>query len=468
MNIHLSNNLFLKFWVLSTFFWITATTHAQKAHQPVPLSVNFQTMSLEDCILYAVQHNPNVQKARLGEVANSYQIKEIKASGLPQITGQAQAVDNFALPQQLLPGDFFGQPGTTIPVKFGVRYNFSSTLQANQLLYSQTYFTGLKAAQASQGLVALNTFKTIEDLVYNVAQIYLQIQQLEQQQTILQANLNRLNRLLEIAEIQFEEGLIKKIDVNQLQVNQTNLRTERTNLSLNVSQLYRVLKLYMNYPEENILELTEVVGDDSSYELVPQLILNANTNLRLLDKQLTLSELEIKSIRAGYLPSLSAFAQFSWQGQTDALFSEETPLNDFSTGSWGLSLNIPIFDGFQKRAQVQQAQIRRTQLMQDRTYLTQVTQMEFANANEGLLQNRRVLEAQKANMTLAEELFNVSQLSYQEGVAPLTELLNAETSLKEAQTQYLTALYQLKLSELDHLKTSGQLAGLIEKSQVLD
>jgi len=432
----------------------------------VDLEVSPQSMTLENCIQYAVEHNPNVRKAQMDETINAYQIKEIKASGLPQISGQAQGMDNFSLPQQLLPGEVFGQPGTTIPVKFGVRYNLSATASVNQLLYNQAYFAGLKAAQASQSLVELNTFKTIEDLVYNVAQVYMQVQQLEQQGTILEANLERLDQLLAIARIQFEEGLIKKIDVDQLSVNRTNLVTEQTNLQLNISQLYRVLKLYMNFPQDEDLDLISFIEEETPVELAQELNLRANTNLRLLEKQLSLNELELKSTRAGYLPTLSAFGQYGWQGQTDGLFDSEQELQGFSSGSWGLSLNIPIFDGGQRSAQMQSIRVRRAQLEQDKSYLTQATKMEFANANEGLLQNRRVLEAQEANMVLAGELYDVSQLSYKEGVAPLTELLNAETSLKEAQTQYLTALFQLKLSELDHLKTSGQLASLIEASQI--
>lgn len=88
--------------------------------------------------------------------------------------------------------------------------------------------------------------------------------------------------------------------------------------------------------------------------------------------------------------------------------------------------------------------------------------MEFHNATEQLRQSRSLISQQEKNMQLAEELYSITKLSYQEGVAPLTELLNAETSLKEAQTQYLTATLQQKLAELGHLKTSGELARLIE------
>jgi len=425
-----------------------------------------EPMTLLECVTRAVEKNPSLQSARMEEQANEYQIKEIKAQGLPQVSASGRYTFNYALPEQLLPGEVFGQPGTTVPVKFGVANNITGGVELQQLLFSKSYFTGLKAAEASQSMVRLQTFKTTEDLVYSVAQTYLQLQISQRQREILNANLDRINQLIDMAKIQFEEGLIKKVDVDQLLVNRTNLRMERQNLEIGITQQLNLLKFYMGMnPDEEVL-IAEDVQEGNLFEFSEELILAQNTNLQLLDKQLQLSELEIENIEAGYYPNLAAFAQYGWQGQTDKLFSSENQydINGTTTGALGLSLNIPIFDGFRKRNQLQQARISQDQLLLNRMYTTNSIRMEFANANENLRQNKTLLDTQKENMQLAEELFEVAQLSYQEGVAPLTELLNAETSLKEAQTQYLTALLQLNLAEIDYMKSSGQMAKFIQEN----
>jgi len=411
-------------------------------------------MTLEECMLYAIQNNPNLQSVRLDELMNQTKISEIKSATLPQISGSGQYQDNFSLAEQLLPGEIFGQPGTTLPVKFGVRHTMNVGLNVQQNIFNKSIKSGLKAAEASQAVTQLNTFKTMEDLIYQMAQIYLQLQLTEKQKGLLNANLERVNNLIEIAQIQFEEGIIKKIDVDQLKVNRTNLSSELQNLNIGVAQQKNYLKFYMGMPQKEDIQLAEFVIEESEYVLVDQLILEQNTNLNLLAKQFELTNYELENIKAGYYPTLSAFMNYGWNGQTDKLFSngEGNELASNTTGIWGLTLNVPIFDGFKKRKQQEQVLISQNQLRLQRQALVNQTELEFANAYQTLSMNRVLLNTQKENMALAEELYNVTKLSYREGVAPLTELLNAETSLKEAQSQYITALLQIKLGELDHLK----------------
>ncbi len=451
---------FLLTLVMAVAIWMPAAM-AQYAAGENALNIG---MTLEDCVFYALQNNPDLQSVKLDEVAGDYLVKEVRASGLPQVSASGRYTDNFSLPTQLLPGEIIGQPGTLVPVKFGVRHGLTAGVEVNQLLFSKSYFTGLKAAEASKGLYQMNTLKTKEDLVYNIAQIYLQLQITDKQKEILTANLDRVRQLIGITQAQFEEGLIKKVDVDQLKVNRTNLSTEIQNLEIGYTQQLSLLKFYMGMPVQEEIEIAGLQEDAPEYLLAQSLSLQNNTTLRLLQKQQELTGLELQNVKDGYFPTLSAFASYNWQGQTNELFSKESQMNTFGAGMWGLSLNVPIFDGFQKKFKAQQIQVSQLQLNLNVRNATNLTQMEFHNASEQLRQSKTLISQQEENMQLAEELYGITKLSYQEGVAPLTELLNAETSLKEAQTQYLTATLQKKLAELDHLKTSGELVRLIEES----
>jgi len=194
---------------------------------------------------------------------------------------------------------------------------YHGNVELSQLLFSKSYFTGLKASKASQSLAALNTFKTTEDLVYSIAQVYLQLQITKKQTEILNANLDRLKQLITIAEIQFQEGLIKKIDVDQLKVNRTNLSTELQQVQIGISQQLNLLKYYMGMPLDAEIHISDEIVETGKYPLAGNLILSENTNLKLLTKQFELSDLQMENIQAGYYPTLSAFLQFGWQGQTD-------------------------------------------------------------------------------------------------------------------------------------------------------
>ena len=206
----LMQRILLMFCVLPL---LAGTLVAQAAlSSPPPME---KIMTFEDCIAYALQYNPNLQGVKLDELAGDYLIKEVRATGLPQVNASGSYTDNFALPTQLLPGEILGQPGTTVPVTFGVRHNMAAGVELNQLLFSKSYFTGLKAAEASKGLYQLNTLQTKEELVYSIAQVYLQLQINKRQQEILNANLQRVEKLVEITQAQFDEGLVKKVDVDR-------------------------------------------------------------------------------------------------------------------------------------------------------------------------------------------------------------------------------------------------------------
>ncbi len=467
------NNLLHKSLFYSLLLFISFSSIQNAFSQDTNSSTNVvsdKPMTLEECIKFAVENNPNLRSVKLSENAVEAQIKEVKTQGMPQITGTGTYNYNFALAEQLLPGEIVGQPaGTTIPVKFGVANTINGNVELQQLLFSKSYFTGIKAAKTSQELTKLNTFKTTEDLVYNVAQIYMQLQITEKQKGLLKANMDRIDQLIKIAEIQFEEGLIKKINVTQLKVNRINLLSEVQNLEIGKIQQLNLLKMYMGVSPKTELKIEaekEIADQVDDFLLVEELSINQNSNLRLINKQMEIKALELENVQAGYFPSLSGFVRYGWQGQTDQLFSsnEKYNIQGSNIGIVGLNLTVPIFDSFRKKHQAEQVRVAQNQLNFDRQNLVNSIEMEFDNATQTLKQNRTLIETQKQNMELAEELYEVTRLSYQEGVAPLTELLDAENSLKESQTQYLTSLLQLNLAELDYIKSSGQLAELIRSA----
>lgn len=448
---------------LKVFYCLLLAGFLTEAYSQSAINLD-HPLTLQECIMYAVEHNQSIKSAKLDELNNRYLVKEVKSAALPQISGAGQYLYNYALAEQILPGEIFGgAPGSLIPVKFGVKNNLSGNVEVRQTIFNKSIGSGLRAASASQSLLELNTLNNTEELVYSMIQLYLQIQLSTEQQELLDANLERINQLIEISEIQLEEGLIKKLDVDQLVVNKTNLLSEVQILNIGKEQQLNLFKLYMGVDHTASLELAPYTLSDESYPLVGQLIIAENTTLQQLQKQVELTTYETENIKAGYYPTISAFAQLGWQGQSDRLFSsrEEFKIQGSRVGVVGLNVAVPIFDGFKKKNQQHQIRIKQEKYLLDKDYLTSSIRMDFENAKNGLRENRTVVETQKENMKLAESLYNVTKLSYQEGVAPLTELLNAESSLKESQTQYLTALLRLKLAEADHLKASGQLTQLI-------
>ncbi len=447
----------MKMKLLYLFFALLTISVAVQAQQTDTLH-----LSLVEAVNMAVTQNPQLKSTQLNEDINEFKIKEVKSSALPQVTGNGTLTDNFSRASQLLPGEIFGgAAGTSIPVKFGTRYVMGATANLTQKLFDPSLRLGIRAAKESQGLYELQTFKSKEDLIYNVINVYMQLQMVQQQMELVTGNIARMDKLLDITKAQFKEGIIKKVDVDQLRVNYTNLTTELSNNNNSYQQLLNSLKTFMNVDVDQPIAINEIGA--VPIPVTQQLYLEANTDLQLLDYQLKLQQTNTDNIRAGYLPSLSLNANYGWQGQTDKLFKSGATTG-FTSGLYSIQLSIPIFDGFAKRNKITQSNIAYRQLQLNKEYTTRNIKSQFTTARNNLTQNQRVLRAQQENMKVAEELYNVNKLSYTEGIAPLSDLINAENGLKQAQTQYLTAMLQMNIAELDMMQSSGQLSQVIKNS----
>ncbi|MGB4958126.1 MAG: TolC family protein, partial [Saprospiraceae bacterium] len=352
-----------------------------------------------------------------------------------------------------------------IPVKFGVQHSLNTGIEINQKLFDKGYLENVKKLTATRETYKLQSFASMEDLVYKVAQIYIQYQITDKQKEILTANYNRTEQLINIAIAQLENGIIKKLDVDQIKVNRTNLVSELANIEMATDQQLNQLRYFMNLDMDQPLVLNEKLDNLKRYPISDQLLLSENINYQLLQKQQEITARDEQVIKAGYFPTLSAFFQYNYTGQADKLSFSSDVYSDFKAGLWGLNMSVPIFDGFQKKKSLQVNKLEQQQLEFNMQVLKASTQMEFKNAQNKINVNDKLIVAQEENMQLAQEVYDITKLSYQEGVAPLTELLNAETGLKEAQSQYLSALLNFKLAELDHIKFSGVLAKRIISNQ---
>ncbi|WP_452223812.1 TolC family protein [Lacinutrix chionoecetis] len=424
-------------------------------------TITFNT--LEETINYAIENNNNLESAKIDQEIIQAQIAEVKGRALPQVNGNAGFTDNFSLQEQQLPGEIFGgEPGTTIGVAFGNRYQYSAGVNVQQQLLNFQLFSSIKSTAALAELRTLQTLTTTQDLIVNIIQTYVQIQVFEKQVELLQQNFDRTDNLVEISEFKLEEGIIKKLDLNQLVVNRSNLRTQIEDAQFGRNQQMRLFKVLLQIPISTKVILVEKLEDRTPYPLDAKLLLDANIEYQQLDKSLELSIIDQKLVKAEYLPNLSANFGYNYLGQSNefAEFNTDVYQGQWS-GTWGLSASIPIFDGFQRRNRLKQKEFATEQLELDKETLKLNIEKDFGDAKEQLLLSNSQIESQKSNMDLAQENYNGIKTSYNEGVANLTELLDSEFALRQAQSNYLNALLQSKVAEVTLLKSSGKLSQLI-------
>lgn len=443
------------FKILFCLILLTAVAISSQAQD------NAKPLTLQESVQYAMQNSPQIRIAQLSVEKNDQLVKEILSTGLPQVNLSGNYTYNLKIATSLVPAEFFGgSAGEFAKVQFGTKMNTTFTGEVSQLLFSRTFFVGLKAAKESRKLYELQTDQTKDEVAYTVAQLYYSIQVTQKQRNTLQANLNQVRRLLDLTQKQFTNGLAKKIDVDQLQVNRINVENQIKNLDLEVEQLKQSLKFNMAMPLDQPITLTDTISESSF--TVPDIQMftadfTQKKDLAILDVQAQLNQLNADQYRYGYWPSLSAFGNYNYQGQGNK-FGD---LTWFDFGAIGVNLNIPIFDGFKKRSQIQQAQIDQLQLNETRRLTTQSINLAYNQAMQELQTNINNLQALLENRRISEEVYRVSQSRFTEGIAPITEVLTAENSMREAQTNYLSALLQVKLAEIAIQNSKGTLLNSI-------
>lgn len=413
-------------------------------------------MSLKQVIDYGLQGNTDIKKQNLELLKTQFNIKEYRSDGLPQVSGAMGYTNNLLLAKQLLPGEILGQPGVLIPVAFGVKNVLNGSVQVSQQVFDFQYWSGLAAAKKSVELSQINEINTKQEVIYSIASAYYQALISGKQIKIVQANLDRVNTGLNIAQVQFDNKIIRKIDLDQYKVNQTNLLTDLGNAELVYQQQIDLLKIYMGYPLDAALQISDSAIEDAVF--ITENTTTDNPILKLFKVQEELKNIEIKNIKASYYPKISLSANYGINSQ----FNKVKEINTFSDAAIGLNISIPIFDGLRKLNQVRQRQIEVKSIQLDKQLAERHLAMQYNNATKNYAQNKRSYDAQKANLELAEEVYNTMNNNYKQGISNLTELNNTEVSLKEAQTKYLTALLQIKLTELDILKANGKMETLLK------
>jgi outer membrane protein len=451
-------------WLISIVLMLM--TMLLGVNAPAQTTTELTPLTLEQVLTHTMQNNRSLISSDYEERIAKEKTKEIRAGGLPQLNASGKFQDYLKIPTSLLPAEIVGgEPGTFVPVQFGTKYNVTAGVDASQLLFSQSYLIGLKAAKTSQEYYALNTRKVKEEVVYNVSLTFYNAQISRKQIDIVKANLDKLNKQIEISDLQYQNGIIKKLDVDRLKVNRTNLETDIQNLETAHQQQLNMLKYYMNVPVNQVVSIDTTI-DESKGNLIALSkdvnLFQNRTEFQLLNKQKELYNLELKNTQAGYYPSLSAFGSFS----TNAMRQEFNFLQSgkpwFQTNIIGLQLNVPIFDGLAKRAKAQQSRLNMMKNENETQMLKQSIEVELTNANAKLINSRKAFSAQKENRQLAEQIYTETQLQYKEGLASMTDLLNAETSMREAQNNYIRALIETLIAGLELQKSDGSLLKFTE------
>ena len=420
---------------------------------------NDKTFTLQQSIEYAYKNSPNYLNAENDVLMAKYKRKEVLGMAMPQINSSVDFKDFIEIPTSLLPGQIFGAPaGTFIPVRFGTKYQASAGASGSLLVFSADYLIALKGTKELLSLMNINVLRGKTEIISQVSKAYYSVLVNKERINLLDANIVKLNKLLNDTKAFNKQGFVEQIDVDRLEVSYNNLTTEKQKIERLISLSVNLLKFQMGYVgAENIVLTDSLVLTDNSEISTSKIDPTKRSEYQLLEVQQKLNKLNVKRLQFGYLPTLVAYGSFNYSGQRNEFDFFDKKKDWFPTALVGGTLSLSLFDGLQRHYKIQQAKLDFKK--GENTIKNLILGIELEGAAAVVNYNNAIssLQIQKRNMDLAKNIYTVSQKKYEQGVGSNLEIINAQQSLRESETNYFNAVYDLLVYKIDYQKATGTL-----------
>lgn len=403
--------------------------------------------TLEQCIQYALAHQPAVEQALLDERITEYEIKSRLADWYPQIGGTYSLQHTFQRQTS-----FFN--GAAVPI--GVTNTSTGQLYLDQAIFNRDVLL----AKRTRGDVRLQTNQeTVArkiDVTAEVSKAFYDILTTQQQIQVANENIARLQKSLSDAYYRYQAGVTDKTDYKRAQIALNNTTAgKQANEAALVAKVEN-LKNSMGYPVDRSLAVVYdslQLENDVAFDTLQRLDFSKRIEYQQLQTQKRLQESNVLYQRNAFLPTVSANAVYNLNylnNNFGKLYSTNYP-NSFV----GLTAGIPIFQGGKRNANIKAAQLLVSRVDLDIINLENAINSQYATALSNYKGSLANYLASKANVALAQEVYDVIQLQYRAGIKTYLEVISSETDLRTAQINYFNALYQVLASKVDAQRALG-------------
>lgn len=412
------------------FFFAVAIANAQE---------KTLQLSLAEAIDYAIKNSYNTRATQNDIEAAKRKVWETTTIGLPQLDGK---IDYTNAIERQFPGVDFDQDGV---IDFNARHSATAGLTLRQLLFDGTYIVGLQASKTFLKISEQANEKTEMLTKEAVINAYGNVLVTESTIEILQGNIKILEKNYNDAKKIFENGLNEEEDVEQLEITLSSLKNQLNSIIRMKDIAYDVLNLALGAPVETEVKLTDTLNSLTQQNISLNLVstefdVTNHIDFKIAENDKETKRLMVKLEKSKALPSLSAFLNYNYIANSEEFTFFDSDQQWINTSLLGVSLNVPIFSSFGRKAKTDQAQI----------------ELETADLRLEETKNRLDLEVEKAkneyqlsvetynvnkrNVSLAERIEKKQRVKFFEGISTSFDLLQAQNQLYTQQQTYLQSM----------------------------
>jgi len=419
-----------------------------------------QGFTLKQCIEYANRNNSDLRNAQYDLEIMQKKVDERIGTILPQVEISGSYTDNMKLSTTAMPAELVGgKAGETVAISMGTKHNLSAGANLNQKIYDPTFGVALKAAKIAKQQSEQTLRQMLEQVVYNISVTYYKTLVIQKETDVLKATLDASTESLASTELKYKNGMAKKVDVDKIRVSSNNTRSGLQQSELSYQQSLNNLKYYMGMPVDSIIALSDTTLSESSPELIRVDDFNVENHIdyKLQQTSLSLYEANKKKEVSGYLPTLSFNAFYDYNAMRSKFNFLKSGQNWYNSYGLGATLSIPVFDGLQRKNRISQSKLDIKKAEENIRLTAQSLKVNLSNYEFEYRNAVDNIKNEKDNMDLAKSVYDNTKLAYQQGTESSLELVQAESSYREAQSNYFNKLLNLYIARIELEKSKGNL-----------
>lgn len=428
-------------------FWLfAASLNAQE---------NKYSFTLQEAIGFAIKNNRAIQNAER-DVKIAVQTKrETTATGLPQIN--ANIGYNNWLEQQvsLIPAEFFGgAPGQFAEVLFGTKQTMNSAVTVKQKLFDGSYLVALQAAKVFLEISKNSKEKTINEISKIVAYSYGNVLLVEENLEIVNSNIALLEKnVWEVSKV-YESGLIEEESLQQLQLTLSGLKSNQRYSKRLKDLAYQMFNNSLGLDLTAAVVLTNSLDELVVFYSTLTTSRSENEFEEVIDFKIAVNsvksdELLLKLEKSKALPTLNAFVNGSYSGNSQRFSFTENSQKWFGASLFGVTLDIPVFSSFKRSASTQRARLNLEKSKSNLEDTTNKIKLEINTARSNYEFAVEDYEIKKKALDLSKNIATKNEIKFFEGLTTSFDLSQAQRQLYIAQQDYLQSMLNILLKGVD-------------------
>lgn len=403
-----------------------------------------QTLSLQDAVSFAVDHNKSLKASRLNIELQQKMITEAISAGIPQINANLGYQTNFGQSVDM------GETGFSIKMED----NLTLGASASWTVLNGEWIVGIQTAKIAKTLASQQVDADALDIKSTIYNSYYTILVCERLVQILQENLDNMSRILEHTQNMYKAGTVEISDVDQIRITVGQLNNSLLSMERTLDVNYNLLRIQLGLKAGTPITLTDHLEDFLGEEGFANLALkdfDINNNLQY---QLTLTqeELQKKAVSAkkwAYAPTLSAGYNYQYQIVSGGFMT----IPHTAT----VTLSVPIFSGLQRKSQLDQEKITLQQTQLNKSLLEDQLRLNEAQYKYDLQNATENYNLQKENVEVAKSVLGHYQAKFNVGNISSLDLTQANNNYLEAENNYTSACLDLLEAQTNLLKLYNEL-----------